>query len=73
METDTASLEARYGERVGRDSQLLAAAQRKVAGTFALAVVLAIGIGVVSFWSVSRLRDDAAWVAHTRQARLLYP
>ena len=67
MKTDTASLEARYGERVGRDSQLLVAAQRKVAGAFALAVVLAIGIGLVSFWSVSRLGDDAAWVGHSRQ------
>ena len=34
---------------------------------FAVAAAALVLIGASSYWSVSRLREDAAWVAHTRE------
>jgi diguanylate cyclase (GGDEF)-like protein/PAS domain S-box-containing protein len=41
--------------------------QQKVSTAFAAAVGISIVIGVLSYASVYRLRDDAGWVAHTHE------
>jgi signal transduction histidine kinase/CHASE3 domain sensor protein/ActR/RegA family two-component response regulator len=45
----------------------LAATQRKVGFGFAFALACLGVVGVVSYWSVVRLNEDAAWVEHTHE------
>src|SRR5713101_7689820 len=43
----------------------LASTQRKVGFGFAFALACLGVVGVVSYWSVVRLNEEAAWVEHT--------
>jgi CHASE3 domain sensor protein len=45
----------------------LLSTERKVQGGFALALICLAIIGVMSYLSVARLREDAAWIEHTHQ------
>jgi len=67
MSIDSASPAFAAGLPNDRDQQVFVKTQRKIAATFLMAIGISIVIGLVSYSSVSRLRDDAARVAHTHE------
>jgi len=49
------------------DARILFSAERKVRAGFALALVVLILIGGMSYFSLTRLHEDRVWVEHTQQ------
>lgn len=67
MRTDTAPRKVAADMANRRESQVLLTTQQKMAAAFGIAAGISILIGVVSYWSVSRLRQDAAQVIHAEE------